>query len=118
MIMLTDEKKTFGISMKIWDGDHYSPDMAAEFFEVGSLPCDEYGAYIVPDVEYCIDYARDWQDGHGDFAGDTDTENRLVIADEMTITGTRYKHVVGNYPEAMSELVEHVWNKLQEETEK
>lgn len=79
MIMLTDGKRTFGISMETWDGNHYSPDMAAEFFEVGSLPCDDDGAYIVPDVDYCIDYARDWQDGHGDFAEDSDTKNRTVL---------------------------------------
>lgn len=85
MVLLSDESNMIAIELKTWNGTGYNPDTAAEFFNVGCLPRDEIGAYIVPDVDYCIEYAQDWQDGRGDFAEDTGTENRKAIVYE-TIT--------------------------------
>ena len=31
---------------------------------------DDGGAYIVPDVEYCIETAHDWENFTGDFVDD------------------------------------------------
>lgn len=59
---LTDGKMTVEITMKMWDGNSYGPDWSHDFFEAGSLEKDEEtGAYIVEDVEYCMDAAEDWQ---------------------------------------------------------
>ncbi len=65
MTRLTDNKKTVEINMigknKI--------DFSNEFFEIGGLPYDsEKDAYIVPDVDYCIEQANDAKNGKGDYA--------------------------------------------------
>ncbi len=68
MIRLTDGKKTVEITMGIFDGTNLSPDFSADFFEAGGLPYDnDREAYVVPDVDYCADYANDWKSGTGDF---------------------------------------------------
>lgn len=35
--------------------------------------------YFVDDVDYCIEYAKDWQYCRGDFAEDTDEENNRAV---------------------------------------
>lgn len=59
MTRLTDGKKTVEIEMKKWNGSGYDPDWSEDFFEVGQVPYDEEKeAYIVKDVDYCIEQAR------------------------------------------------------------
>ena len=59
---ITDGKRTVEIRMVIWQGTGYSPDWSNDFFEAGLLPYDaEADAYTVPDVEYCIDMAQEWE---------------------------------------------------------
>ena len=80
MTRLTDAKKTVEITMKEWKDDGYTPDFSMDFFEVGQLPYDdEKDAYIVDDVDYCIEYAKDWQNCRGDFSEDTDEENDRAV---------------------------------------
>lgn len=75
MIILTDGKKTVSVEMVEWDGGSYSPDWSADFFEVGSLPKryidglpgGQDCAYIVPDVDYCIDQANDCANYRGEY---------------------------------------------------
>lgn len=72
---LTDGKHTLEISMKVWDNntecwDFGGMDLADEFFEVGGLVQDDNGAYIVPDVDYCVDMAHEWEKCEGDFSDD------------------------------------------------
>lgn len=56
--------RTLGVEMKTWDGNHYSPDFSADFFEVGGLPYDkEQDASVVKDVAYIFDQAREWSNG-------------------------------------------------------
>lgn len=70
---LTDGKKTVEISMHIWDGKNLSEDISNDFFEAGALEKDEEKeAYIVPDVDYCVSYAQDWEQSKWDFADDYD----------------------------------------------
>lgn len=62
MAKLTDGKKTVDIEMKLWKGfcSGYDPDWSNDFFEVGQLPYDEEkDAYIVEDVDYCVEQARE-----------------------------------------------------------
>ena len=67
------------------NGNQYSPDWSNDFFEVGVLPYNEDAdAYTVPDVDYCVDMANDWQKGIGDFYGDeSDPENKAVFVEEV-----------------------------------
>ena len=54
------------------------------FFEAANLPYDEESdAYIVKDVNYCIDQAYDWQNSEGDFAEDKPNENNKVFVEEL-----------------------------------
>lgn len=84
MTRLTDNTKTVEITMNNWTGNGYTPDWSNDFFEIGGLELTESGAYIVPDVDYCVSCAQDW--GNGRWDGDEDAapeeiENRCVIID-------------------------------------
>lgn len=82
MARLTDGKKTVDIEMMVWEGNGYTPDWSADFFEVGNLEFDEeVGAYKVVDVDYCIDQANDWRKSTGDFSNDKPNENNTVFVD-------------------------------------
>lgn len=62
MTRLIDKNKAVEISIREWDEENsqYGPDWAADFFEVGGLKTVEGPelAYIVDDVDYCIEYAN------------------------------------------------------------
>lgn len=60
MTKLTDGKRTVEISMMVWMGTCFAPDWSNDFFDVGLLSTNDDGAYIVNDVGYCIDQAREW----------------------------------------------------------
>ena len=88
MTILTDGKRRIGIVMNIWEGNHYSHDFSNDFFNVGSLPYDEErSAYIVGDVEYCIEQAMDWREKIGDYADGEydDNANVGIVFDEMEV---------------------------------
>ena len=94
---LTDGKKTVSISMMTWENDNLSPDWSQDFFEAGALPYDEEsGCFTVPEVDYCIDQARDWKYCRGDFYDDaeyTTPYERCVFVDEYdapTTTSSQY----------------------------
>lgn len=72
MTKLTDGKRTVEITMQNWDTENhcYDCDFFSDFFEVGGLKMDDDGAYLVPDVEYCIEAAHDWENFAGDFVDD------------------------------------------------
>lgn len=67
MTKLYDGNKAVEIEM--YERDF--PDYSSDFFDVSRLPYDDAnGAYIVPDVDYCIDQARDWKLFQGDYNDD------------------------------------------------
>ncbi len=71
---ITDGKRTVNIRMVIWQETGYSPDWSNDFFEAGGLPYDEEtDAYAVPDVEYCIDMAQEWES--------EDEDNAVFVTD-------------------------------------
>lgn len=74
MIRLIDNNKVVEISIREWDDEssQYGSDWAADFFGVGGLKTVDAPelAYIVDDVDYCIEYANDMISGEGDFAGE------------------------------------------------
>ena len=84
MTKLTDGNRTVEITMCNWTGSGYTPDWSNDFFVVGTLPYDdESNAYRVPDVDYCVDQAMDWQRGVGDYYDDVvpDVDDRWVDVD-------------------------------------
>lgn len=84
MIKLKDNKRIIAISMQEWGGSRYRPDWSNDFFEVSILPYDEeHDAYIVDDVDYCIDMALDWKHARGDFWEDSEVnpDDRMVMVD-------------------------------------
>ena len=87
MAKLTDGKHSVDIYMGYWLGDHYTPDFSDDFFEVGGLQMDEYGSYVVEDVDYCIGQAEDWCEGRGDYYGAEDDDphfdDRVIGVVEM-----------------------------------
>lgn len=72
---ITDGKRTVEIRMMIWQGNGYSPDWANDFFDAGLLHYDEEAeAYIVDDIDYCIEQAQEWAD---------EDENNMVFVEEI-----------------------------------
>lgn len=86
MTRLIDNNKAVEISIREWDEENsqYGPDWSADFFEVGGLKTvsEPELAYIVDDVDYCIEYANDMVAGEGDFAGDPQP-NQFVDVTEL-----------------------------------
>ena len=86
MTRLIDNNKAVEISIREWDEENsqYGPDWSADFFEVGGLKTvsEPELAYIVDDVDYCIEYANDMVRGEGDFAGEPQP-NQVVLVDEL-----------------------------------
>lgn len=72
MIRLIDNNKAVEISIREWDEENtqYGPDQSADFFEIGGLETvsEPELAYIVDDVDYCIDQADDTVAGEGDYS--------------------------------------------------
>lgn len=60
MTTFTDGVRAIGITMVIWEGNHYSPDISQDFFEVGALHRNDTGDHIVDDLGYLIDRAMEW----------------------------------------------------------
>lgn len=90
MIRLIDDKKVVEISLREWDEENmqYGSDWAADFFEVGNLKtveddeCAYDPAYVVHDVDYCVEQANDMVAGEGDFAGEPQS-NLFVDVTEL-----------------------------------
>lgn len=87
MVVLVDKNKAVEISIREWDEENtqYGPDWSADFFEVGGLKTVEGPelAYIVDDVDYCIEYANDMVAGEGDFAAYGPQPNQFVDVTEL-----------------------------------
>lgn len=91
MIRLIDNSKAVEISIREWDDESigYGPDWSADFFEVGNLESidapelDCSPAYIVNDVDYCIEQANDMVAGIGDFAEYGPQPNQVVDVTEL-----------------------------------
>ena len=77
---LYDGNKMVDIQMNNWTGNDFTPDWSNDFFDAGNLPYDEeLDAYMVEDVDYCIEQAMDWKNADGDFyEPDADTSDRHV----------------------------------------
>lgn len=85
MTKLMDSKRIIEITMQEWAFGQYNPDWSNDFFDVGALPYDEeHEAYIVKDVDYCIEMALDWKYARGDFREDVEVnpDDRMVMVDE------------------------------------
>lgn len=72
MVRLIDNSKAVEISIREWNEENpgYGPDWSADFFEVGGLKTVDVPelAYIVDDVDYCIEQANDMAAGEGDYS--------------------------------------------------
>ena len=75
VMKITDSKRTVEIRMMVWENNNYSPDWSNDFFDAGLLNYDEdIDAYIVDDVDYCIDQAQEWA---------AEDENNTVFVEEV-----------------------------------
>lgn len=86
MVTLIDNNKAVEITIREWNEENgYGPDWSADFFEVGGLKTidDPELAYIVDDVDYCIDQANDMVSGEGDFAEAGPQPNQVVDVTEL-----------------------------------
>lgn len=87
MIRLIDNNKAVKISIREWDDEssQYGPDWAADFFGAGGLKTveDPELAYIVDDVDYCIEQADDMVAGEGDYSNCDPQPNQFVDVTEL-----------------------------------
>lgn len=76
--------RVVNIIMHMMDDDkiHSGNDISADFFADAQA---EYSGdtMIVDDVDYCVEYAKDWVDGTGDFYGSDDLWRRAEINGEL-----------------------------------
>lgn len=74
MTVLVDNSKAVEVTIREWDeaGMQYGPDWSNDFFSVGIMEFVDglEDAYVVDDVDYCIEQANDMVAGVGDFAVD------------------------------------------------
>lgn len=78
MVRLIDDSKAVEISLREWDEENmrYGSDWAADFLDVGNLKTVEDNesayapAYVVDDVDYCVEQVNDMVASEGDFAGE------------------------------------------------
>ena len=90
MVTLIDNNKAVEITIREWNEENpgYGPDWSADFFEVGNLEtrfADDSmePAYIVDDVDYCIEQANDMVAGEGDFAEGGPQSNQTVDVTDL-----------------------------------
>lgn len=80
MYMMADDKK------------HHGNDISADFFADDQAEYIADGSMIVDDIDYCVDYAKEWVDGIDDFADEDDfyvtqdTEHRMALIDDLVYT--------------------------------
>jgi len=72
MTILIDKTKAVKVTIREWDADsvQYGPDWSNDFFANNDMEyVDGLGnAYLVDDVDYCVEQANDMVAGVGDFA--------------------------------------------------
>lgn len=85
---ITDGIKTADITMKVWDKANSEwkfggENIAEDFFEAGTLARNDEGAYMVEDVDYCIDEAKSWEarTDYTDPDNDDPNEERVLIVE-------------------------------------
>ena len=111
---LYDGKKMVSIEMNNWTDNGYTPDWSIDFFEAGSLEYNEdMDAYIVEDVDYCIEQARDWQNARGDFYEPevtfADIDSRNVDVNEIKTTGEDKEQALMELADEMNEMIALGW---------
>lgn len=82
------------IIMYMMDNDkkHHGNDISADFFADDQAEYIADGSMIVDDIDYCVDYAKEWVDGIDDFADEDgfyvtqDTAYRLALIDDLVYT--------------------------------
>lgn len=71
-------RDSFGRSVEFHLYASSGVDFAQDWLDAGALSCDEDGAYLVNDIDYIIDYAKDAIDGrNSDIEGKLDAD--LVV---------------------------------------
>ena len=91
MVTLIDNNKAVEITIREWNEENpgYGLDWSDDFFEVGNLESidtpelDCSPAYIVADVDYCIEQANDMVAGIGDFAEYGPQPDQVVDVTEL-----------------------------------
>ena len=111
---LYDGKKMVSIEMNNWTDNGYTPDWSIDFFEAGSLEYNEdMDAYIVEDVDYCIEQARDWQNARGDFYEPevtfADIESRNVDVNEIKTISEDKEQALMELAGEMNEMIALGW---------
>ena len=111
---LYDGKKMVNIEMNNWTDNGYTPDWSIDFFEAGSLEYNEdMDAYMVEDVDYCIEQARDWQNARGDFYEPevtfADIDSRNVDVNEIKTTGEDKEQALMELADEMNEMIALGW---------
>lgn len=70
------------------DKMHHGNDISADFFADDQAEYIADGSMIVDDIDYCVDYAKEWVDGIDDFADEDgfhvvqNTDYRMAVIDD------------------------------------
>lgn len=98
----TDRERVAEITMRTWDGESWGQDFSADILTDGKAAYDEaLDAYLVNDLDYVIDYAKDWQAGTGDFRGCGAGESDELVID--------VRDVIEDYDQTAASLYDGGW---------
>lgn len=82
---LTDNNKTIDITMHTWNGSDWGLDWSVDFFSIPHAYSEELDAYVVDDVDYCIEQAKDWENNEGDFSDlEDDPDDKCVCIEVLS----------------------------------
>lgn len=98
----TDRERIAEITMRTWDGESWGQDFSADILTDGKAAYVEaLDAYLVNDLDYVIDYAKDWKAGTGDFCGCGAGENDELVID--------VRDVIEDYDQTAASLYDGGW---------
>lgn len=85
---LTDGNRVMRFEM--WEENIFTMftgiDFSNDFFEVGSLFYDEAtNAYMVGDLEYCVEQMRDWMSYSGDYYYDSQDDGTFRLGSAVEV---------------------------------
>ena len=61
-------------------------DISADIFDASTEGANDEGEWFVSDLDYIIDFAKDWVAGKGDFAFEDCGGKRLAVIDNIRYT--------------------------------
>ena len=98
----TDKERVAEITMRLWDGTRWGQDISGEMLSEPDMQfSNAHDAWLVDNVDYVIDYVKDWKNGTGDFYGHGVGDDGEYFVD--------VKDVIEDYDQTAASLYDGGW---------